>query len=127
MYDTARKIEDNLEMYGCLSRNDKMVTDFRQVEDAGIYLVLVSFATGVHGCRREGVRPFLFSTENSHIVAYSLPTQGTSRVQKGEIVCGQFWSACVRSRVQHSGAGISGQRRNYLFLPERYGCFFISI
>ena len=57
LYDTARKIEDNLEMYWCLSRNHKKVTDFRQktqcVEDAGIYLVLVSFATGVHGCRRE--------------------------------------------------------------------------
>ena len=54
---TARKIEDNLEMYWCLSRNDKKVTDFRQktqcVEDAGLYLVLVSSATGVHGCRRE--------------------------------------------------------------------------
>ena len=40
MYDTARKIEDNLEMYWCLSRNDKKVTDFGQetqcVEDAGI-------------------------------------------------------------------------------------------
>ena len=38
MYDTARKIEDNLEMYWCLSRNDKKVTDFRRemecVEDA---------------------------------------------------------------------------------------------
>ena len=36
---------------------DKKVTDFRQetqcVEDAGIYLVLASFATGVHGCTRE--------------------------------------------------------------------------
>ena len=89
MYDTARKIEDNLEMYWCLSRYDKKVTYFQQcVEDAGIYVVLASFATGVHGCRREcgatdlcwreggggrGVRPFLFSTENSHIVAYSLP------------------------------------------------------
>ena len=93
MYDTARKIEDNLEMYWCLSRNDKKVTDFRKelqcVEDVGLYLVLVSFATGVHGCRREcgatpvleggregggGVRPFLFSTENSQIVAYSIPS-----------------------------------------------------
>ena len=92
MYDTARKIEDNLEMYWCLSRNDKKVTDFRKemqcVEDAGLYLVLVSFATGVHGCRREcgatdlcwreggrggASRPFLFSTENSQIIAYSLP------------------------------------------------------
>ena len=57
MYDTARKIEDNLEMYWCLSRNDKKVTNFRKemqcVEDAGLYLVLVSFATGLHGCRRE--------------------------------------------------------------------------
>ena len=56
MYDTARKIEDNLEMYWCLSRNDKKVTNFRQktqcVEDAGLYLVLVSFDAGVHGCRR---------------------------------------------------------------------------
>ena len=38
MYDTARKIEDNLEMYWCLSKNDKKVTDFRKemdcVEDA---------------------------------------------------------------------------------------------
>ena len=44
-------------MYWCLSRNDKKVTDFRKqmqcVEDAGLYLVLVSFATGLHGCRRE--------------------------------------------------------------------------
>ena len=76
-------------MYWCLSRNDKKVTDFRRemqcVEDAGFYLVLVSFATGVHGCRREcgatdlcwreggGSWPFPFSTENSQIVAYSLP------------------------------------------------------
>ena len=30
MYDTARKIEDNLEMYWCLSKNDKKVTDFRK-------------------------------------------------------------------------------------------------
>ena len=61
------------------------------VQDVCVYLVLVSFATGVYGCRREcgatelcwreggregggrGVRPFPFSTENSHIVAYSLP------------------------------------------------------
>ena len=54
---TARKIEDTLEMYWCLSRNDKKVTDFRKemrcVEDAGLYLVLVSFATGLHRCRRE--------------------------------------------------------------------------
>ena len=68
MYDTARKIEDNLEMYWCLSRNDKKVTDFRHetqcVEDAGIYLVLVSFATGLHG-------PFLLSTENSHILSHT--------------------------------------------------------
>ena len=44
-------------MYWFLSRNDKKVTAFRQemqcVEDAGLYLLLVSFATGVHGCRRE--------------------------------------------------------------------------
>ena len=94
MYDTARKIENNLVMYWCLSRNDKKVTDFRKemqcVQDVGLYVVLVSFATGVYGCSREcgatdlcwrqggregggGVRPFLFSTENSHIVAYSLP------------------------------------------------------
>ena len=57
MYDRARKIEDNLEMHWCLSRNDKKVTDFRKemqcVEDARLYLVLVSFATGVHGCKRE--------------------------------------------------------------------------
>ena len=57
MYDTARKIEDNLEIYWCLSGNDKKVTNFRKelqcVEDGGLYLVLVSFATRVHGCRRE--------------------------------------------------------------------------
>ena len=38
MYETACKIEDNLEMYWSLSKNDKKVTDFRQemasVEDA---------------------------------------------------------------------------------------------
>ena len=96
MYDTARKIENNLVMYWCLSTNDKKVTDFRKemqcVQDVGLYLVLVSFAMGVYGCSREcgatdlcwreggregrgggGVRLFLFSTENSHIVAYSLP------------------------------------------------------
>ena len=90
MYDTARKIENNLVMYWCLSRNDKKVTDFRKemqcVQDVGLSLVRVSFATGVYGCSREcgatdlcwreggggGVRPFLFSTENSHIVAHSL-------------------------------------------------------
>ena len=90
MCDTTRKIEDNLEMYWFLSGNDKKVTDFRQemqcVEDAGLYLVLVCFATGIGGTvgpptcvgGREGgrdggeVRPFLFSTENSHIVAHSL-------------------------------------------------------
>ena len=78
-------------MYWRFSRNDKKVTDFRKemqcVEDAGLYLVLRSFATRVHGCRREcgatdlcrrkggrgGVRPFLFSTQNSQIVAYFLP------------------------------------------------------
>ena len=57
MCDTARKIEDNREMYWCLSRNDKKVTVFRKemqcVEDAGLYLVLVSFATRLHGCKRE--------------------------------------------------------------------------
>ena len=93
MYDTARKIENNLVMYWCLSRNDKKVTDFRKemqcVQDVGLSLVRVSFATGVYGCSREcgatdlcwreggggGVRPFLFSTENSHIVAHSLTVQ----------------------------------------------------
>ena len=57
MYDTARKIENNLVMYWCLSRNDKKVTDFRKemqcVQDVGLYLVLVSFAAGVYGCSRE--------------------------------------------------------------------------
>ena len=94
MYDTARKIENNLVMYWCLSRNDKKVTDFRKemqcVQDVGLSLVRVSFATGVYGCSREcgatdlcwreggregeGVRPFLFSTEKkiltlSHILS----------------------------------------------------------
>ena len=106
MYDRARKIEDNLEMYWCLSRNDKKVTDFRKemqcVEDARLYLVLVSFATGVHGCKREcgatdvcwreggrggGVRPFLFSTENSQIVPYSLP--------KGSMSCPSGLGSCL--------------------------------
>ena len=57
MYDTARKIENNLVMYWCLSRNDKKVTDFRKemqcVQDVGLYVVLVSFATGVYGGSRE--------------------------------------------------------------------------
>ena len=57
MYDTARKIENNLVMYWCLSRNDKKVTDFRKemqcVQDVGLYVVLVYFATGVYGCSRE--------------------------------------------------------------------------
>ena len=57
MYDTARKIENNLVMYWCLSRNDKKVTDFRKemqcVQDVGLSLVLVSFATGVYGGSRE--------------------------------------------------------------------------
>ena len=57
MYDTARKIVENLEMYWCLSRNDKKVTHFRKemhyVEDAGLYPGLVSFASGLHGCRKE--------------------------------------------------------------------------
>ena len=57
MYDTARKIENNLVMYWCLSRNDKKVTDFRKemqcVQDVGLHLVLVPFATGVYGCSRE--------------------------------------------------------------------------
>ena len=59
------------------------------VDDAGLYLVLVSFAPGVHGCSRgcvatdlcwtgggdggRGSRPFLFSNKNSQIVAYYLP------------------------------------------------------
>ena len=57
MYDTARTNENNLVMYWCLSTNDKKVTDFRKemqcVQDVGLYLVLVSFATGVYGCSRE--------------------------------------------------------------------------
>ena len=83
MYDTARKIENNLVMYWCLSRNDKKVTDFRKemqcVQDVGLYVVLVSFATGVLEAGREGgggggrggVQPFLFSTENSHCRIFS--------------------------------------------------------
>ena len=63
------------------------------VIDCGLYLVPASFARGVHGCKREGgaanlcwrkggrvggwgVRPFLLSTKNFHIVAYSLPPRG---------------------------------------------------
>ena len=57
MYDIARKIENILVIYWCLSRNDKKVTDFRKdmqrVQDVGLYLMLVSFATGVYGCSRE--------------------------------------------------------------------------
>ena len=64
-------------------------TDFREemqcVEDAGLDLVLVSFAMGLHGYRTQcgatnlcwrrggGVWPFPISTERSQIVAYSLP------------------------------------------------------
>ena len=90
MYDTARKNENNLEIYRCLSRNDKKVIYFLKamqcVQDVGLYLVLVAFATWVYGCSTQcgatnrvggggvgGVWPFLFSTENCHIVAYSLP------------------------------------------------------
>ena len=50
MYDTARKIENNLVMYWCLSSFRK---EMQCVQDVGLYLVLVSFATGVYGCSRE--------------------------------------------------------------------------